>query len=77
MDKLEKAKEIIKDKIVDFRYGLFSTRNIVGDTMTNIYNDHGLQIDVCHDYGYFEVFGLADDEFFELREYYESLLEEL
>ena len=38
--------------------------------MTNIYSGNGLDIDICYGYAYFEVFGLTDDEFAELEEYY-------
>lgn len=70
MDKLEKAKEIIKE---NFKYGdcgIFNSQNIVGDPMVNIYDKDGLTVDICYFYGYFEVFGLTDEEFDELAEYY-------
>ena len=71
--KLEKAKEIIKK---NFRYGdcgLFKSRNVFGDPMHNIYNADGLKIDICFCHSYFEVFGLNDEEFKELKEYYIKL----
>lgn len=71
--KLEKAKEIIKK---NFRYGdcgLFKSRNLLGDPMHNIYNADGLKIDICFCYSYFEVFGLTDEEFKELEDYYNKL----
>ena len=70
MNKLEKAKEIIAENIDDGRCGIYNTRNIVGDTMTNLYKEDGLTIDICYGYEYFEVFGLTDDEFEELEKYY-------
>ena len=72
-NKLEKAKEIIKK---NFRYGdcgLFKSRNLLGDPMHNIYNADGLKIDICFCYSYFEVFGLTDEEFKELKDYYNKL----
>lgn len=72
-NKLEKAKEIIKK---NFRYGdcgLFKSRNLLGDPMHNIYNTDGLKIDICFCYSYFEVFGLTDEEFEELEDYYNKL----
>ena len=72
-NKLEKAKEIIKK---NFRYGdcgLFKSRNVFGDPMHNIYNADGLKIDICFCHSYFEVFGLNDEEFKELKEYYIKL----
>lgn len=75
MNKLEKAKEIIKDNFKDAECGIFNTRNIIGDRMTLLYDDGKLQIDICYDWQYFEVFGLTDEEFEELAEFY-KLLEE-
>ena len=72
-NKLEKAKEIIKK---NFRYGdcgLFKSRNVLGDPMHNIYNANGLEIDICYKHSYFEVFGLTDEEFKELKDYYVKL----
>lgn len=73
MNKLEKAKEIIK-KV--YRYadcGIFNTRNLCGDDMENIYSDKELTIDICFTWLYLEVFGLSDEEFKELVKYYEKL----
>ena len=41
--------------------------------MENIYESEDLIIDICYGYAYFEVFGLTDEEFDELENYYESL----
>ena len=73
MTKLEKAKEIIKEYYKEGDCGIYDSRNIVGDWMTNIYDDGDLTIDICYGYSYFEVFGLSDDEFDELARYYSEL----
>ena len=73
MSKLEKAKEIIKQNYIKGDYGIFNTRNISGDTMATIYDDGELQIDICYEWSYFEVFGLSKEEFNELYIFYESL----
>lgn len=75
MNKLEKAKEIIKANFKCGSLGLYDERNWAGDPMANIYNNNGLIVDICYKYEYFEVFGLTDKEFSELIEYYESLCE--
>lgn len=75
MSKVEKVKQVIKDHIDDARYGIFDCRNCVGDSMTTIYVDSGVQVDICYFWGYFEVFGLTDDEFKKVEEYYDTLLE--
>lgn len=73
MNKLATAKKIIKDNFEEGRFGLFNTRNLVGDTMTIIFDREGLRIEMCYYYEYFEVFGLSKEEFEELKEYYKSL----
>lgn len=73
MDKLDIAKKIIKENYKDADCGIFDSQNIVGDWMTNIYNDNGLAIDICYRWSYFEVFGLSDDEFNKLKEFYNTL----
>ena len=75
MNKLEKAKEIIKKNFSSCDCGLFNTRILVGDSMSTIYDEDGLTIDVCYYYSYFEVFGLTDEEFAELKKFYANLQE--
>jgi len=62
MNKLNKIKEIIKANINNARFGIYFTRNYVGDTMHTLYEDGEVQVDICYDYEYFEVFGLTDAE---------------
>ena len=76
MNKLDIAKKIIKENYKDADCGIFDSQNIVGDWMTNIYNDNGLAIDICYRWSYFEVFGLSDDEFNELERFYYTLEKE-
>ena len=73
MTKLEKAKEIITKNFSEGDCGIFDSRNIVGDWMTNIYDDGELVIDICYTWNYFEVFGLSGEEFDELARYYSKL----
>jgi hypothetical protein len=74
MSNLEKAKTIIKDNFKAGDCGLYCTRNIAGDTMTTLYKEGGLQIDICYYWSYFEVFGLSDSQFDELLDYYNDLV---
>ena len=71
--KLEIAKKIIKENYHAGNCGIFNCRNWVGDSMTNIYDDGELAIDICYGWAYFEVFGLSDEEFTELERFYNSL----
>ena len=73
MTKLEKAKEVIRKHFKDAQGGIYDCRNWVGDPMTNVYDDGEISVDICYGHEYFEVFGLSDDEFRELAEYYASL----
>lgn len=71
--KLALAKRIIAENIEYARYGIFNTRNIAGDKMVNLFNSHGLVIDICYGWSYFEVFGLTNKEFDKLYDYYLSI----
>lgn len=73
MTVLEKVKEVIREYYEYADCGIFNTKNIVGDTMTTVYEEMGVVVDVCYGYAYFEVFGLNDEEFEELENYYDSL----
>ena len=42
---------------------MFDTRNILGDTLTNIYDKDGICVDYCYGYEYIEIFGLTEEEF--------------
>ena len=74
---LDVAKEIIDKYSSIADCGLFDSRNLVGDPMTTVYSANGLTIDVCYSYSYFEVFGLSDEEFKQLGEYYSQKIKEL
>ena len=76
MTKLKKAKKIIKGYLEYAICGIYNSRNLVGDYMTNIYNSENLIINICYDWSYFEIFGLSEDDFIELERYYKSLVEE-
>lgn len=74
--RLEIAKGIICGNIGNADAGIFDSRNTAGDRMKTIYNNPMLlmKIDICYEYGYFEVFGLLPEEFSALRKYYYSIV---
>ena len=76
MTRLERAKDIIGRDFKLFPCGIFDCRNMCGDTMVTRYEDDEITIDVCPSWNYFEVFGLTDEEFHELKRFYEFLLED-
>lgn len=73
---LEKVKKIIRENFVFGDCGIYNTRNIAGDSMSNIFTGKYFKIDLCFNYSYFEIFGTNENEFNELKEYYEKLEEE-
>lgn len=68
--KVDLVKNIIKENIDDAMCGIYFTRNIVGDPMVTLLNGDQVQIDICYEYEYFEVFGLTDREQKEIGEFY-------
>ena len=70
---LEEVKKIIKEYYNKAPMGLFFSRNTANDAMTNIYNKNGIQIDICYNYAYFEVFGLNLPQQLELKNFYDTL----
>ena len=73
-DEIVNLKKIIKLFYnPEFKGVLYNLRNVVWDKMTNIYKSKNMQLDICYEYDYFEVFGLTDEEFKDLQNYYSNL----
>ena len=62
MDKIKKLREFITENEL-MGTQTFNTRNVVGDEMVTIYDDDGIIVDMCYDYGYIEIFGLTEEEY--------------
>lgn len=73
ISRIDKVKNVIRNRYVEAECGLFFTRNLVGDHMSTIWEEDGVTIDICYDYEYFEVFGLTEEEENELLAFYNSL----
>ena len=73
--KLETVKAVIAEHYREADCRIFSSRNLFGDSMNTIYHEDGLTIDICYYYSYFEVFGLSDEDFAKLKEFYDLLSE--
>ena len=71
---VEKVKEVIENNIEDALWGIFDCRNIVGDPMKTIYDEAGVRIEICRKWRYFEVFGLTNEEFSEVKSFYKDLV---
>lgn len=73
MNRLDKAKEFIKEHYDLAKFGLFFSRNTVGDYTKTIYDEDNITIDICYKWEYFEVFGLSKEEEIELSRFYNDL----
>ena len=73
MARIDLVKKVIKDNYSDADCGLFFTPNWAGDTMTTIWEEDGVTIEICYNYSYFEVFGLTEEEENELSRFYDSM----
>lgn len=70
---LNEVKELIKEFYDDGNHGLFSTRNMVGDYMWNLFCGDYFTLDICYSYAYFELFGATEKEFNEVMKFYNKL----
>ena len=73
ISRIDKVKNVIRNRYINARCGLFFTPNWIGDPMSTIWEEDGVTIDICYDYEYFEVFGLTEEEENELLAFYNSL----
>ena len=62
MPKIKKLIEFLKEKFPD-GIQMFNTKNWIGDSMCNIYDEDGIQVDWCIECDYLEIFGLTEEEF--------------
>lgn len=70
---LKKVKSLIKKYYVDGDGNLFNSRNAFEDLMCNIFRGEFFTLDICFDYHCFEVFGTTEEEFQELKNFYNNL----
>ena len=73
ISRIDKVKNVIRNRDNEADCGLFFTRNWIGDPMSTIWEKDGVTIDICYNYQYFEVFGLTEEEEKELLAFYDSL----
>ena len=73
ISRIDKVKNVIRNRYNEADCGLFFTRNWIGDPMSTIWEKDGVTIDICYNYQYFEVFGLTEEEEKELLAFYDSL----
>lgn len=73
ISRIDKVKNVIRNRYSGATCGLFFTRNWAGDNMLTIWEEDGVTIDICYEYEYFEVFGLTEEEKNELLDFYDHL----
>lgn len=61
MNKIDKLKNFLQKRFPNAQ--AFNTRNWTGDTMINVYNEDGIQVDYAPDYDYIEIFGITKSQF--------------
>ena len=58
----------LKEFLEDYKgWQIFFTRNTCGDYMETIYDEDGIQVDICYDWGYLRIFGLTNKQRRELE----------
>lgn len=62
MGKIEKLKKFLQENYPNFQ--AFNSRGV--DHTEQVYNDDDIIVDYCSSYGYVEIFGLTDEEFWDL-----------
>lgn len=70
----ELIKSLIKKYYPQAICGLFDSRNVVGDSMDNLYTRTYFDLDICYGWSYFEVFGTTTEEFNELCKLYNEMV---
>jgi hypothetical protein len=73
-NKLDVVKRIIKSNRVEANSGIYFTTNTAGDVVTTLYKDKDIDIEICYECGYFEVYGLNKSEQEEIERFYKSML---
>lgn len=66
----EHVKELIKGNFDRADCGIFDEPNIVNDEMSTLFKGKYFELLICYDHGYFEVFGMTEEEFAELEKRY-------
>lgn len=67
---LKKVNELIEENFWRADCGLFDESNIVNDEMFTLFKGEYLELLICYDHGYFEVFDTTEEEFAELEKRY-------
>ena len=73
---IEKVKEVIKNNIEDALCGIYNYPTVYSRPVKTIYNEDDVSVKLCTVWGYFEVLGLTNKEFAEVKSFYIGLIME-
>ena len=73
---IEKVKEVIKNNIEDALCGIYNYHTVSSCPVKTIYNEDDVSVKLCTFWGYFEVLGLTNKEFAEVKLFYIGLIME-
>ena len=62
MERINKLKKFLQENYPNFQ--AFNSRG--ADYTERVYNEDGIIVDYCSSYGYVEIFGLTNEEFYNL-----------
>lgn len=73
MPKLDNIKQVLHANIEDAMCGLFGFAGKVRPFDEILYEQDDVKVLISHDYEYFVILGLTDEEFYEIKKYYHTL----
>ena len=74
IEQIKEIKNVINENAGYAQCGIYDTKNTSGDDMVTLYSKNGITIDICYGYCYFEVFGVNEYDFENIKKYYYSCL---
>lgn len=73
MTLLEEIKAVILANIADAPFGIYNDYRPTGDDTYRLFEHGGVIVNIHYAYEYFEVLGLSDDVFDEIKKYYDNI----
>lgn len=72
VEEFEKVKSLIKENSSDIGCGIFDCENWVGDATETVFDGDYFEVRFCYNWSYVEVLGTTEEEFFELKCFYDG-----
>lgn len=73
MTLLEEIKAVLLANIADAPFGIYNDYQPIGDDAYRLFKRGGVIVNIHYAYEYFEVLGLSDDAFDEIKKYYDKI----